>query len=438
MLRQAVIPPQWRWFPECRYGLFIHWGPYAQYGRGEQVMFREHFDPATYIDRAKTWNPVQFDPLQWASFAKRAGFRYACLTARHHDGYCLWDTHTTDYTSTMQAPRRDFVGEYIQAFRDAGLRIGLYYSLLDWRIPAYFDGPGLDPHGWETMRQYIHTQVEELLTNYGTIDYFWFDGVWPRSREELLADDLVGRMRELQPALLINNRLGGSASGDVGTPEHHISAEDRLWESCQVSTWRLWGYAKGERWRASDILLDMLCECAHKSGNLLLNVGPQADGQFPAQFVEHALDVGHWLVQHGEAVYGTDGGDVTEFVTRGWQTTKGNALYLIFRFWDGLPEFRLADLKTSVLHAELLTTGQKLIFEQKGEELTIHGLPIEPPTPLFPVIKLVCDSKPEGGVWAKQRLWSGDPTRIAAWARKRGTSVYADGKRRDGRHSKEQ
>ena len=247
----------------------------------------------------------------------------------------MWDTKTTDYSSAAQAPGRDFVGEFIQAFRNAGLRIGLYYSLLDWRIPAYFDGPEGDPKGWETMRQYIHTQVEELLTQYGTIDYFWFDGVWPRTREELEADILANRMRTCSPTCSSTTGLVIQQSGDVGTPEHHITAEDRLWESCQVSTWRLWGYAKGERWRNTDKLLDMLCECAQKNGNLLLNVGPQADGRLPHPFMERALEIGRWLEQHGEAIYDTDGGDVTEFVTRGWQTTKDNNLYLILRFWDG-------------------------------------------------------------------------------------------------------
>ncbi len=431
MGKRFYIPSKWHWFPESRYGLFIHWGPYAKYGRGEQVMFREHLDPVSYIDAAKRWNPTQFDAREWANLAKNAGFRYACLTTRHHDGYCLWNTKTTDYSSAALAPQRDFVREYIEAFRDAGLRIGLYYSLLDWRIPSYFDGPGINPQGWEIMRSYIHTQVQELLTNYGTIDYFWFDGVWPRTREELHADIMVNRMRELQPDLLINNRLGGTDTGDVGTPEHHITKEDRLWESCQVSTWRLWGYAHGERWRSSDVLLDMLCQCAHNGGNLLLNVGPKSNGQFPTQFTQNVMEIGEWLDLHGEAVYGTDGGDVTEFVTRGWQTTKENALYLIFRFWDESPELMLSDLITPVIKAELLTTGQELQFHQNGEILTLSGLPAESPTPLFPVIKLICDGQPEGGMWAKQRLWGGDPARIASWARQRGTSVYTDGKPRN-------
>jgi len=422
-----TIPADWSWFPESRYGLFIHWGPYAAYGRGEQVLFREHLDPQAYVRAACGWNPRAYDPYLWADAAKRAGFRYACLTTRHHDGYCLWATQTTDYSSASQAPQRDFVGEFITAFRAAGLRVGLYYSLIDWRIPAYFDGPEKDPEGWRLMRQYIHAQVEELLTAYGSIDYFWFDGLWPRTAEDLHAAALVSRMRALQPQLLINNRLGAAASGDVGTPEHTITAEERLWESCQVSTWRLWGYAAGERWRSADRLLDMLCECAHKGGNLLLNVGPQADGQLPPAFLERALDIGRWLQVHGEAIYGNDGGDVTEFVTRGWQTTRGNALYLIIRFWDGQPSMRVADLLTRVKRVELLTTGQELPFEQDEAGLWIHGLPALPPTELFPVIKIMCESKPEAGQWGRERLWGGNPERVAEWARRRGNSVRVEG-----------
>jgi alpha-L-fucosidase len=423
----TTIPEKWRWFPRDRYGLFIHWGPYARYGRGEQVLFREHLDPNAYVEQACAWNPAHYDPALWAETAKEAGFRYACLTTRHHDGYCLWDTATTDYCSADQAPQRDFVREYVEAFRAAGLRIGLYYSLIDWRIPAYFEGPDRNPEGWRVMRTYIHRQVEELMTQYGTIDYVFFDGIWPRTAEELEADALVARMRQWQPDILINNRLGERDSGDVGTPEHHITAEDRLWESCQVTTWRLWGYTRGERWRPADKLLDMLCEATSKGGNLLLNVGPQPDGQFPPEFVARARAIGQWLDVHGEAIYGVDGGDVTEFVTRGWQTTRDNALYLIIRFWDGRPDLRLADLTTPVEHAELLTTGQTLPFEQEGSVITLRGLPKLRPTDLFPVIKLTCAGSPQSNQWGRERLWQGDPMRVAKWARQRGTSVYVDG-----------
>lgn len=443
----SVLPEQWRWFPESRYGLFIHWGPYASYARGEQVLFREHLDHEAYERRACEWNPKHYDPELWASIAKKGGMKYACFTTRHHDGYCLWDSKQTDYTSARQAPKRDFVREYADAFRAAGLKVGLYYSWIDWRIPAYFDGPEKDPEGWERMRRYMHAQVEELLTGYGRIDHFFFDGVWPRTAEELRSRELVEKMRRLQPHILINNRLGASAAnavhadggagaggsddlGDFGTPEHRIEPDpNRLWESCQVSTWRLWGYAEGERWRPADLLLDMLCECAEKGGerggNLLLNVGPDADGKLPPEFVRRALDIGAWLDVHGEAIYGTDGGDVTEFVTRGRQTTKGNNLYLIIRFWDGRPTLRLADLTTPVRRVVLLTTGQELPFRQDGETLWIDGLPQERPTRLFPVIRVECEGRPEANQWGKERLWEGDPGRVAAWARRRGGSFDA-------------
>lgn len=454
MSKAFVVPAKWDWFTKSRYGLFIHWGPYAQLGRGEQVLFREHLNHEEYAEQACAWNPQHFDPELWAYTAKQAGFKYACFTTRHHDGFCMWDSAYTDYSSARQAAGRDFVKEYTDAFRKAGLRIGLYYSWIDWRLPAYFDGPQQDPEGWEKVRTYLHNQVKELLTNYGQIDHFFFDGVWPRNADDLQSVELLEEMRKLQPDILINNRLGYSNKlsgyradggmgagdsdmlGDFGTPEHAIASEaTRLWESCQVTTWRLWSHVIGERWRNTDVLLDMLCECAEKGGahggNLLLNVGPTADGQFPPQFVERALEIGRWLEVHGEAIYGTDGGSLTEFITRGRQTTKDNRLYLIIRFWDGRPELRLPDLTSRVLGVDLLTTGQALPFEQEGNTLIIRALPREAPTRLFPVIRITCDGKPSTNEWGTHRLWEGDPKRVADWAReRRGASVYVDGRER--------
>ncbi|MEX3615416.1 alpha-L-fucosidase [Paenibacillus glucanolyticus] len=453
MTKQAqAIRKGWQWFTESRYGMFIHFGPYAQYGRGEQVLFREHLDQAEYVRKACEWNPEFFDAELWAYTARKAGMKYACLTTRHHDGYCLWDTETTDYSSAKQAPGRDLVREFTDAFRAQGLRVGLYYSWIDWRIPAYFDGPEKDPEGWETMKRYLHAQVEELVTKYGRIDHFFFDGVWPRTAEDLESIKLVERMKSIQPDILVNNRLGlseeeklhadgGGGSGDsevlgdFGSPEHVIVPDQkRLWESNQVTTWRLWGYTNGERWRPADVLLDMLCECAEKGGaaggNLLLNVGPQPDGQLPPAFVERALKIGEWLDVHGEAIYGSDGGNLTEFISYGRQTLKGNQLFLIIRFWDGRPMLRLADLVTPVSRVTLLTTGQELSFRQEDDVLYIEGLPRERPTELFPVIRIECESRPQTNQWGLERLWTGDPSRIADWARTRGTSVYVDGQPR--------
>jgi alpha-L-fucosidase len=443
------VPEKWQWFPESRFGMFIHWGPYAAYGRGEQVLFREHLDQRAYGENACRWNPQRFDAARWADVARRAGFRYAVLTTRHHDGFCLWDSKYTDYTSASQAAGRDFVAEYTDAFRAAGLRVGLYYSLADWRIPAYWNGAAHDPEGWATFRDYVHDQVYELLTHYGRIDLFWFDGAWPHTREDWKSEEMVAMMRELQPHLLINDRLGASAGdqtppapgdlgvgksrtlGDLGTPEHTIVADpNRLWESCQVSTWRLWGYTTGERWRPADLLLDMLVEAASKGGNLLLNVGPTADGELPQAFVERAEAIGRWLEVHGEAIYGSEPGEVCEFITHGRQTHKGDNLYLVIRFWDGRGTLSLGGLETRVKRAELLTTGQELEFSQEVDHVHLRGLPFEPPTDLFPVIRLECEGLPRARPWAVDRLWQGDPRRMAGWAASRGTSVFADGQPR--------
>jgi alpha-L-fucosidase len=443
------IPEHWQWFNEARFGLFIHWGPYAEIGRGEQVLLREQLDQREYSEMACRWNPQHYDAREWAAIAKDTGAKYAVLTTRHHDGYCLWDSQFTDYSSAQQAPGRDFVREYTEAFREAGLRIGLYYSQADFRIPAYWNGPRRDPEGWEAFRQYVHAQVRELLTKYGQIDMAWFDGTWPRNAKAWQSEKLIAMMRELQPHILINNRLdaidpdegaaewqkgavenaGESKSmGDFGTPEHHITAEsNRMWESCQVTTKRLWGYTIGESYRPADVLLDMLCEAASKGGNLLLNVGPQSDGQFPTLVVNNLRKIGSWMDVHGEAIYSSHGGDVTEFVTRGWQIKRDNLLYLVIRFWDRRPIFVLRGLQTPVRAATLLTTGQELRFEQNNDALTIHGLPEEPPTELFPVIKLECDGAPKPLPQYVARLWCGDPTRYVPWAEQRGSSVYADG-----------
>lgn len=435
------LPSYWKWFPDARFGMFIHWGAYSEYGRGEQVLFREHLDQRAYSEQACRWNPQHFDAAAWAGVARQAGMKYAVLTTRHHDGFCLWDSKLTDYSTASQAPRRDFVREYVEAFRAARLRVGLYYSLADWRIPAYWDGPRHDPAGWEAFRSYIHGQVRELLTNYGKIDVMWFDGAWPRSQEEWQSAELVRMMRSLQPHILINNRLGAVVAdnaieapglsrelGDFGTPEHQIIPENRLWESCQVSTWRLWGYTIGERWRPADVLLDFLVTSAGQGGNILLNVGPQPDGQLPPEFVAQMAAIGKWMDVHGEAIYGSEAGDVCEFITYGRQTRKGNNLYLIVRFWDGRPTMTLGGLATRVLRATLLTTGQELAFEQTEDHLYIEGLPHDPPTDLFPVIKLQCAEPPRPRPWAGPRLWQGDPRRMTEWAKARGESVCADGK----------
>lgn len=442
--------PDARWFSDARYGLFLHWGPYADHARGEQVLIREMMPQRDYERRACAWNPRRFDAAAWAKAAVAGGFRYAVFTTRHHDGYCMWDTDTTNYSSARQAAGRDFVREYVDAFRAAGLRVGLYYSWVDFRIPSVFAGPGRDPAGWRAMRDYAHAQVEELLTRYGRIDQFWFDGAWPRHALDWNSPGLVKKMRRWQPRMLINNRLGampdasGEISvddernvhevadrGDFGTPEHHITSEPgRLWESCQVSTWRLWGHSTGDRWRAADHWLDLLTDASCKGGNLLLNVGPDFDGRLPAQFLARSRRIGAWLRTHGEAVYGSDlePCDVFESTLLGGrQVRRGNTLYVICRLWHGGPEIRLAGLDATVKRASLLGSSKSLEVSRDIHGVTLHRVPATPPTALFPVLKLECDDEPRRLPTYHPGLWGGDPMRFHAWTAARGAGFEVIG-----------
>lgn len=433
-----VLPVSW--FREATYGLFLHWGPYSIHGRGEQVLMRELLDQKDYALRACAWKPTAFDPVKWAEIVLKGGFRYAVFTTRHHDGYCMWNTDTTDYSSARQAAGRDYVREYTDAFRAAGLRVGLYYSWNDFRIPAMFAGPEGDPVGWSKFRNYVHAQVRELMTRYGKIDVLWFDGVWPGSADDWRSNELIEEIRVLQPEILINNRLGYSApeqvqadefginegaGGDFGTPEHQIHPEPgRLWETCQVSTWRLWSHSPGERARSTDHLLDLLTEASSQGGNLLLNVGPDPDGHIPEDFIKRSTAIGKWLHVHGEAVYGTEPVDVGESVLFGRQTRKGNTLYLIIRFWPG-GSLRFQGLATEVLRATLLTTGDPLTCDRDAFGITLHGLPKNSPTPLFPVIKLELAGEPRSLPTYHSGMWGGDPSRLIAWAQARGDGFSA-------------
>jgi alpha-L-fucosidase len=433
------------WFREAALGMFIHWGPYAMWGRGEQVLFRERVDQKEYAQKACAWDPKGFDPEAWARTAKEAGFKYAVLTTRHHDGYCLWDTRTTDYSSAAQKAGQDFVGPFVKAFRKAGLKVGLYYSLVDWRFPAYFEGPQNDPEGWHKFVAYCHAQVKELMSNYGKIDVFWFDGNWPSAAQAWRARELVGEIRKLQPGILVNERLNtqpcapghedltlpadsGEDFGDFSTPEHHITADaKRIWESCNTTTWRLWGFTQGEQWRSAEELTDMICTAAERGGNILLNVGPDGQGRLPKAFSSRFKRIGAWLKTNGEAIYGTTPGDVCEFVTWGRQTVRGNNLYLICRFWHNGGTMTLGGLATKVKSATLLETGEKLAFTQTEDHLTINGLPKKKPGDLFPVIKLVCAGEPKPRAWAAQRVWTGNPRRMTDWAQARGQGGQVDG-----------
>lgn len=432
------VMPEHRWFPEAGYGLFLHWGPFARWGRGEQALVREMIPQADYLKAACEWKPRHFDARAWAEAAVEGGFKYAVMTTRHHDGFCMFDTTTTEYSAPRQAFGRDAVREYVEAFREAGLKVGLYYSWNDFIHPAFFKGPRRDQVGWQKYVAMVHHQVMELLTHYGPIDLFWFDGTWPWSPTDWKGPELLKAMRAAQPHLLVNNRFGSEGMapdrpsagenhsfendtlGDFGTPEHHITASAGLWESCQVTTWRLWGFHSGERWRGADHWLDFLIQCRSQGGNLLLNVGPDAEGRLPKEFLKRNSLVGAWLKAHGHTIFAVQKADFGETVTFGHMTRRDDTLFLLIRFWPSGGWIRLAGLKNHVVKATLSGDDSELTTEADAWGVTIRGLPKKSPDALCAVIQLDLEGEPQVLPSFQSGLWTGDPIRFLPWAEEQG------------------
>jgi len=329
------------------------------------------------------------------------------FTAKHHDGFCLFDSRHTDFTTARTAAQRDFVAEYVRACRKAGLGVGLYFSVKDWSFPAYFEGPEQNPTGWNALVNHVHRQVEELLTNYGKIDILWYDGPddanfrggWgDRTKHVWRAEELNVMVHQLQPDILTNNRLG--LSGDFSTPEQEIPSAfsgDVLFESC-VTMDNSWGYyPNGSEYKSVKQLLGQLVSCAARGGNYLLNVGPDSDGLIPQPAVSRLLLMGDWLKIHGEAIYGTE-----RFLPNWWDhtstgriTTKGTTAYLIVQNWSSSNQIVLSQLRNTVDSAVLLGNGQELSVKRDGRRLIVHGLPTSPPSMPLNIIKLELVGQPE-------------------------------------------
>ena len=314
------------WMRHDRFGMFIHWGLYAIPARGEWVRSNEQMPLEKYDEYFRTFDPTAYDPQKWAKLAKEAGMKYAVLTAKHHDGFCLFDSKLTDYKSTNTPCGRDLVREFLDAFRAEGLKVGLYYSLLDWHHPdypawehsnhpmrnneAYKDQQG--QHFDDRYIPYLHGQVRELLTNYGKIDLMWFDYSYREMRgEKWQATKLLKMCRELQPHLLVDDRLG-DGSGDFTGPEQAIpercptdeEGHKLFWEECMTLNHH-WGYASADHdFKSATDVVHLLTECVAKGGNLLLNVGPDAKGRIPDESVEILQNVGKWMERNSDSVYG--------------------------------------------------------------------------------------------------------------------------------------
>jgi alpha-L-fucosidase len=382
------------WFNQARFGMFIHWGVYSIPARGEWVRLIERIPSTEYEALARKFNSKNYRPEEWVELAQEAGAGYMVLTSRHHDGFSLFDSQVSEFTAPKTAAKRDLVAEYVEACRRKDVKIGFYYSLLDWRYRAYWSGREKDPEGWSRFLEYVHAQVRELCTNYGKIDILWYDGAWPWSPEDWRSAELNSTVRKLQPEILINNR--SRLPEDFDTPEQHIAAStdpDRMWESCMTMN-DSWGYsAEDENWKSTRQLIHNLVRCASGGGNYLLNVGPKADGTIPEPSVKRLKEIGKWMKVNGEAVYGSGrcpfGGGMI-----GLTTAKDNTVYLhVFR-WPG-EEATIACVKNKVLSARILATNKEVDVTQENDRIHLRKLPVKASDPYDSVIKMELDGKPE-------------------------------------------
>jgi len=391
--KMLKFPERLKWWIEARFGMFIHWGLYSIPARGEWVMFLERIPKSEYVKLAQRFNPRKFNADEWVSLAKEAGMRYIVLTTRHHDGFCLWDSKVSDFTSVKAAAKRDFIAEYVEACRKAGMRVGFYYSLLDWRWSEYWDGPAKNPEGWAKFRDYVHEQIRELMTNYGKIDILWYDGAWPYTAEDWQSERLNAMVRSLQPNIIINNRSG--LPEDFETPEQHIRYHDRPWESCMTIDETWWGYHVGDRHLKSPLeIVRLLVKCVAGNGNLLLNVGPKSDGSIPEAYKRRLKAVGVWLERNGESIYGAGAAPIN-VSHLGQATAKGNKVYVHIFYWTGNGEICVAGTKNKVIEVYMLADNKRLTFEQKEDRLFIRGLPRKAPDPIDTVIAIELEGEPK-------------------------------------------
>ena len=383
-----------QWFREARFGMFIHWGLYAIPARGEWVRSFEQMKEEDYLPYFEEFDPVDYDPRKWAKAAKMAGAQYVILTAKHHDGFCLFDSVYTDFKSTNTKLGRDIVADFVEAVRAEGLRVGLFFSLLDWHHPDYpHYGDQNHPmrnhpecsnenRDFDRYLQYMHNQVREICTNYGKIDILWFDFAYGDLRGKAWkATQLVDMVRALQPGVIIDNRLEVSGEGygslaecrptafhgDFVSPEQMIppngiqdaEGRDMAWEVC-VTMNRNWGYHATDRFfKPAPMLIRKIVECVSKGGNLLLNVGPDARGNIPEASMERLAAIGKWMDKNSRSIYGCGKAGI-EKPDYGRVTRSGNKLY--FHVYENtLGPLPLLGLKREDIRSiRYLTTGAEI------------------------------------------------------------------------------
>ena len=383
-------------FSDSKFGIFLHWGIYSMFGQGEWYLQTGGLDCHEYAKAASGFYPSKFDAEKWISAFKDAGAKYICFTTRHHDGFSMFNTQYSDYDIIDATPfKRDIVKELADECARQDIKLHLYYSHLDWTREDYYPlgktghKTGRKSHGkWDTYYSFMNNQLTELLTNYGPIGAIWFDGMWDQPENfDWRLEEQYALIHKLQPACLIgnNHHKAPKPGEDFQMFERDLPGENKAGysagteignlplETCQTMN-GMWGYkVKDQNYKSSKELIRLLVKTAGKGANLLINIGPQPNGEIP----ELALD-SEWLKKYGETIYGTTAGDI---MTAEWGTTtrKGDKLY-IHILTDNMPQFITLPLKQRVKKAVLFDTQGKVDMEKIKGGVVLHTSGLEPST----------------------------------------------------------
>ncbi|MCE5238212.1 alpha-L-fucosidase [bacterium] len=395
------------WFKDVKFGLFIHWGVYALLGKGEWIRNVGHIPEEEYQKLPPKFNPTKYDPEEWAKLAKLAGVKYAVFTTKHHDGFCMWDTKTTDYKVTNTPYGKDVLAMYHKAFEKQGIRAGYYFSIMDWHHPDYL--PRLEwekesrPEGDASLPRfvkYMQDQIKEIVSRDPFV--LWYDGGWMNAPDAYAAAETNAMARKLNPDILINDRA--FTKEDLTTPEQRIpptgmkdeNGNPLLWEACITMTGHWWGYDKYEKnYKTSEYLIRMLVDIVSKGGNLLLNIGPKPDGTIQKEFVDRLRAIGKWMDRYSEAIYGTTASPFNLLPFYGRVTTKGDKLYVHVFEWPADLTVRLPNLGNVVKKAYLLEQGKPALEAVRDGADWLIKLPKKAPDKVASVLVVQLDGAPQ-------------------------------------------
>ena len=397
----AELEQRMAWFNEARFGMFIHWGAYSVLsgewqgkpvrGYAEWIRGKANIPKADYREVCKQFQPDKFDADAWIRTARDAGMKYFVITTKHHDGFCLWDSAYTDYDlKDLAGLDVDPLAELSAACKKYGVRFGTYYSILDWEVPENDNSRVAKPDDKEEYVLYMKNQIRELVEKYDT-DILWFDGDWVSWWTLEDGADLYAYIRGLKPSIIINNRVSKRKTfkRDFGTPEQATPGMDLGydWEACWTIN-HSWGFKKADtKWKSTEQLVEKLSDIVSKGGNLLLNIGPKADGTFPEGNTEQLLEMGQWLETAGEGIYGTDSSNIPQ-PSWGRLTQKGQNLYLHVFNWPANGKLLLPAVKLQAGRASLLRAENQDLRVRNGEQGVEITLPGEKPEGLVPMIRL--------------------------------------------------